>query len=200
MTPDTVIVWTSRIDHSLEVCRLASNGPVWRIEGNAVLVESAHPMSLTYRVDIGRESGYTQFDGRLRGGVAPERRLRVCGGPRDDWRVGATAAEPLNAPELRGACCIDLGWTPLTNTFAIWHLDLPIGGSREITAAWVPFPVLTLEPASQRYTRLSDRHYRYEQPDIGFSAVLEVDERGFVLTYGTIWERVPISSTPPLEG
>lgn len=193
MTPGgSVIVWNSLVDHSLEVCRIERDGPLWRFEGIAVLVEDVIPVSLTYSLEIDRGAGRTDFVGRLAMGRGPEQRLVVAGTSGGEWRVSESPGDPTIVPALHGACCIDLGWTPLTNTFALWHLDLPIGGSGEITAAWVPFPALSPEPARQWYTRLSDRRYRYEQPGIDFRADLDVDEDGFVVRYGTIWEQVPV--------
>jgi uncharacterized protein len=85
---------------------------------------------------------------------------------------------------------IDLGITPATNTLPIRRLNLSVGESVELTATWIRFPELTVEPLSQRYTRLSKTTYRYENTDGSFSADLVVDKLGVVETYGEIWARV----------
>ena len=46
----------------------------------------------------------------------------------------------------RGALDVDLGMTPSTNTSAIRRLALTVGTSAELTATWVRFPELTVEP------------------------------------------------------
>ncbi len=91
--------------------------------------------------------------------------------------------------DLAGCIDVDLGITPSTNTLPIRRLNLQVGESADVTAAWVRFPELTVEPLAQRYTRLDERRYRYESTT-GFSAELEVDELGLVVRYGDIWERV----------
>ncbi len=109
------------------------------------------------------------------------------------WPESAEArpvASDRELPELSGCIDVDLGISPSTNTLPIRRLNLAVGESRELTAAWVRFPELTVEPLAQRYTRLAERRYRYESVVSGFTAELEVDDLGLVVTYEGIWQRV----------
>jgi hypothetical protein len=63
-----------------------------------------------------------------------------------------------------------------------------------VTAAWLRFPELTLEPLSQRYVRLDERRYRYESQGGSFVAELEVDDLGLVVHYEGGWQRVATST------
>ena len=90
---------------------------------------------------------------------------------------------------LRECVDVDLGWTPSTNTLPIRRLNLAVGESRAVTAAWVRFPELTVERLPQEYRRLDERRYRYSSAGGRFVAELEVDEHGLVTTYGQIWTR-----------
>jgi hypothetical protein len=98
-------------------------------------------------------------------------------------------ADEVELPQVAGCIDVDLGITPATNTLPIRRLNLAVGESAEVTAAWVRFPALTIEPLRQRYTRLDTNRYRYES-DTGFSAELIVDEMGLVIEYPPGWERV----------
>jgi uncharacterized protein len=62
-----------------------------------------------------------------------------------------------------------------------------------VTAAWVRFPELTIEPLPQRYIRLADRRYHYESAGGAFIAEIEVDDLGIVTTYEGGWQRVAVS-------
>ena len=104
-------------------------------------------------------------------------------------RSGLESVE-LALPELAECIDADLGISPSTNTLPIRRLNLAVGESRELTAAWVRFPELTVEPLAQRYTRLAERRYRYESTVSGFTAELEVDDLGLVISYENIWQRV----------
>ena len=92
-------------------------------------------------------------------------------------------------PEVHGCHDVDLAATPATNTLPIRRLDLQIGHSAPVTAAWIRFPELEIQPLSQRYTRLAKNTYRYES-DPGFSTEIMVDDLGLVTTYRGGWERI----------
>jgi uncharacterized protein len=99
-------------------------------------------------------------------------------------------------PALRGCDDVDLAVTPATNTLAIRRLNLQVGSSESIIAAWVKFPELTVQPLSQRYTRVGKDTYRYES-NTGFSAEIAVDDLGLVINYPSSWERIaeyPVNS------
>ena len=91
--------------------------------------------------------------------------------------------------EIQGCDDVDLAVTPATNTLAIRRLSLQAGSSESIIAAWVKFPELTVQPLSQRYTRLAQNTYRYAS-NTGFSAEIVVDDLGLVTSYPGGWERV----------
>ena len=116
-------------------------------------------------------------------------------GPKGDRSLRITAesgrrsADGAQLESVRGCIDVDLGWTPSTNTLPIRRLDLAVGESKSVTAAWVRFPELSVEPLSQEYRRLAQRRYRYSSAGGRFVAELEVDEDGLVTTYGQIWVR-----------
>ncbi|HZM80747.1 MAG TPA: putative glycolipid-binding domain-containing protein [Candidatus Limnocylindrales bacterium] len=91
-------------------------------------------------------------------------------------------------PELDGCLEVDISITPLTNTLPINRLKLRPGESREIRAAYIELPGLTVSVMPQRYTCLGDRLYRYQSE--GFQADLTVDEHGLVVDYPGLWRRL----------
>lgn len=98
----------------------------------------------------------------------------------------------VEVPAVAGCLDVDLAFTPATNILPLRRLGLAVGDSREMTAAWVRFPDLSVEPLAQRYTRLDERRVRYESRGGAFTAELEVDELGLVVRYPPLWERVAI--------
>ena len=84
--------------------------------------------------------------------------------------------------------------TPAPNSLPIRRLNLRVGSSKSITAAWVKFPELTIQPLPQRYTRLAKDTYRYES-NPGFSAEIVVDDLGLVSSYPGPWERLAAQQT-----
>lgn len=102
---------------------------------------------------------------------------------------GAWRSMGQELPALAGCDDVDLAVTPATNTVAIRRLNLQVGSSASIIAAWVKFPDLTVQPPSQRYTRVAKDTYRYAS-NTGFSAEIVVDDLGLVTAYPGGWERI----------
>jgi hypothetical protein len=92
-------------------------------------------------------------------------------------------------PDLAGCLDPDISMTPFTNTLPIRRLDLKIGQSADIEVAYILVPELSLRAAPQRYTRLDERHWRFESLDSGFTADITVDEEGFVVDYPGLFRR-----------
>jgi uncharacterized protein len=116
--------------------------------------------------------------------VAGERSLRLVA-ERGRWY-----ADDRELDALRDCADVDLQWSPVTNTLPIRRLGLAAGESRQVSAAWVRFPALGLEPLSQEYRRLGDRSYRYTSAGGAFVAQVDVDEHGLVVEYAGQWRRV----------
>src|SRR5262249_17102385 len=98
---------------------------------------------------------------------------------------------------VNGCVDVDLGWSPSTNSLPIRRLQLGVGeSSGPVTAAWVRFPELTLQPLPQEYLRLSAQQYRYSSRGGAFVADLLVDEEGMILNYEGFWQRVESPQQP----
>jgi hypothetical protein len=98
---------------------------------------------------------------------------------------------------------IDLSLSPITNALPLNRLDIARTGTREIVAAWVRFPQLTVEPAPQRYETIAPSLFRYSSLASGFTATLRVDDLSFPIDYQGIWKRIgtgrPIPGARPAQ-
>ena len=178
----TAIAW-KRVDAAgLERFDLRRDGEDWTLRGTILLVHEGTPFEARYEVRCDQAWVTRAVAVDLRGPEG-DRALRLTA---EDGRWSVDGVE-LEA--VRGCVDVDLGWSPSTNTLPIRRLDLAIGDTRAVTAAWVRFPELTLEPLPQEYRRLAERRYRYSSAGGRFVAELEVDEQGLVTTYGQIWAR-----------
>jgi hypothetical protein len=110
------------------------------------------------------------------------RRLRLLRTRDGQWLVNDMAR-----PDLAGASDVDIGASPSTNALPIRRFRLAVGHSQDLLAAWVQFPSLTVGPAHQRYTRLSEHRYRYESLHSGYQAEITVQNDGIVVQYDNIW-------------
>jgi uncharacterized protein len=185
-------------------CRAISWTPIWDKnregtglehlllrEGSADSVvlafdEHGRPFRLVYQ--LAWDESWRLRDAQL--AVTTERAMRSLRLETDGkghWRNGEARA----LPELDGCIDIDIWPTPFTNTFPIRRQPMAVGERREFVMAWVSAPELTVRPMRQRYTRLADRRYLYENLDgSGFRAEVPVDEDDVVLDYQGVFRRI----------
>ena len=104
------------------------------------------------------------------------------------WELDGSAA-----PHLGSCSDIDLGWTPATNTIPIRRLDLEVGETASIVAAWVRFPELDVIANQQHYTRMAPERWQYRSGEYDFELVTDASS-GLVLAYGRdLWRAVASS-------
>jgi uncharacterized protein len=178
------VVWKSLLIDGRDYCGLWHTAEGWLLRGTVVgALKDQRPMRanyeihcdenwLTHRVEVERTIG------------SDVKTLSLSVEKRGVWR---RAGQELR--EIQGCDDVDLAMTPATNTLAIRRLSLQIGSSASIIVAWVKFPDLTVQPLSQRYTRIGKDAYRYES-NTGFSAEIMVDDLGLVTVYPGGWERI----------
>jgi hypothetical protein len=172
------LLWQRQDVPGLEYCRLWSGPDGFRFEGTLIVNEST-PQRVHYEVDCSPAWETRSAAISLTAGETT-RELRLT-------------AEKTGFAGLAGCVDVDVSLTPATNTLPIRRLgllDLAVGESREVTAAWVGFPELTVEPLPQRYTRLAGRRFDYESGGGTFRTELEVDELGLVRSYPPFWTLV----------
>lgn len=160
------------------------DGPTFR---GRVSVEEDVPWSVEYLVMFDERWVTLAAEATVHR-AGDSRHLALMRAPTGTWVANGREIE-----DCRGPLDVDLGVTPSTNTSVIRRLGLAVGGREELTATWVRFPELTVEPLRQRYTRLGERTYRYESLRDGvvaFHARLEVDATGLVEHYEGLFDRI----------
>jgi hypothetical protein len=100
---------------------------------------------------------------------------------------GTWSLNGAGQPQVAGCIDVDLNVSPSTNVLPIRRLNLAVGASQVVRAAWLRFPSFVLEPLEQRYTRIAEDRVRYESFTTNFSAELRVSPNGMVLDYENIW-------------
>ena len=112
----------------------------------------------------------------LRYELEPERlRALVVGGPSVD--LG-----------LDGTDFFDLAFSPVFNSLPVLRYGLHHGGApRDFVMTWVSVPTLVAARSDQRYEPFAPGLVRYRSAN--FSAMLELDEDGFVVRYPGLAER-----------
>jgi hypothetical protein len=176
-------IWKRHDVAGHEACRVWPRNGEWQVGGSAVLAYDGKACVLNYTIDcdaqwVTRSAVVTGWVGEQAIDVSV---VREAGG---QWQLNGRGSDAVSE-----CMDVDLNFSPSTNLLPIRRLELAVGASCEVRAAWLRFPSFTLEPLEQTYTRLERRRYRYASGGGRFVAELTVDDVGLVIDYGTIWSR-----------
>ena len=177
-------LWQWSQGTGLERFELRRSDDEWILQGTVLTVTDNKAAEAGY--EIACDSSWRTKRARISLRDASGERVLDIRAENGRWYENGHLNEAVN-----DAVDIDLGWSPSTNTLPIRRLQLDVGqSSGVITAAWVRFPELTLQPLAQEYLRTSQNQYRYSSRGGAFVARISVDEDGVVLDYAGYWRRV----------
>lgn len=176
------ILWRGFFLPGYEACRLFFQDSRRHLEGTAVFSHEQRPCLLNYQIlcDATWRTLSAQVEGWV-GDTVIE--LQVKTDAAGHWWLNE-----VEQPDVMGCSDIDLNFSPSTNLLPIRRLNLAVGETAEVRAAWLRFPSFQLEPLSQKYQRLDENTYRYESAGGRFVAELKVNRSGFVVDYPGIWQ------------
>ena len=185
------VTWLSSDWNGQETCTLSQFSDGWQLAGRAIGEAESQPVSVDYAISTD-QAWQTR---RVSVSMSTEhpQSHQQCVLARDDqgrWSAQGEDCPPLDA--IQGLHDIDIQITPASNSLPINRLNLAIGESSEVTAAWVRIPEFVLEPLRQRYTRTAEGAYAYASNDGDFTATLQVDDLGLVTTYDPGWTQLEI--------
>ena len=175
------ILWRRLDFPGYESARLFTTQQGWLIKGTAVFVPTQGISRLAYQINCDRDwqARFAIVEGWV-GQSSVEVKIEVQAD--QTWLLNG---KPI--PAVMGCVDLDLNFSPVTNMLPIRRLNLAVGQSAQVRAAWLRFPGFELEPLSQTYRRISSTTYRYESTGGSFSADLRVNALGFVVDYPPIW-------------
>jgi uncharacterized protein len=179
-----VVAWKNLLLNGTDYCALWHTIEGWLLKGTVVgVLKDQGPVLASYEVycDENWLTHRVQLERTMGSDV---KTLSLTVESRGVWR---SSGQELR--DVHGCDDVDLALTPATNTLPVRRLNMQVGDSESVIAAWVKFPELSVQPLSQRYTRVARNTYRYES-NTGFSADIEVDELGLVTSYPGGWERM----------
>lgn len=181
------VIWRRLDIIAVEYFEFRERADAIGLSGTIITVDDAIPLRAEYQIRCDREWITQSVRVAVTRGAESSELNLVTDEQRRWWSEGEELAQ------VAGCIDIDISITPSTNTLPIRRLALRPGESRDVRAAWVKFPELTVEPLPQRYVRTDEGRYRYASRGGEFTADLEVDELGIVVRYPPLWERVAAS-------
>ena len=180
---ETLILWTGIANHSLENCVLTHSDE--NIEVNSVIV-GAHDDKI-YRVDYSIktnrdwESIFLEVKAQL-----SDKKLEI-NFHSDGMGNWTKSGVPVN--EFGGCIDIDISLTPFTNSLPINRLQWELNKPQQIKVLFLDILSQEIIPVQQRYTKLSNTEYKFENVPNDFEAIITVDESGMVVNYPELFVR-----------
>ncbi len=187
MSPPRVVsraLWRDHWHPGTSSAALSELDEGWRLSGHADVRFADGPATFRFRIDCTPQWDVRSAEITVKGD-RENRRCVLEANDRREWRM-----DGIRNPDLDGCTDFDIAATPATNLLALRRLALAVGGTCEILTAWLLLPDVEVQAVRQRYTRLSDRHYRFEALNNGFQAEFDVDEALMVTSYATDYERI----------
>src|SRR5512134_83189 len=165
-SPIETILWRGFVLTGHEACRMYSHDSRWHLAGTAVFSHEGQPCRLGYQVvcDEAWRTLSAHVEGWL-GNTSIEIGIRAQ--PDGTWSLNE-----VEQPDVKGCIDIDLNFSPSTNLLPLRRLNLGIGQTADVKAAWLRFPTFKLELLPQKYSRLDEHTYRYESAGGQFIADL----------------------------
>ena len=99
------------------------------------------------------------------------------------------------AAQFEGCIDVDIPLTPFTNTLPVNRLKLVTNDEHQIKVVYVDVLERQIKPLRQKYTRISNTEYLYENVPNDFEAKIEVDEFGLVVDYPGLFVRTAVLKT-----
>jgi len=179
---DNAIVWRSIFLKGHEYCRVLHDERFNYLIGTAVFSKDHRPTRLDYSIKCDEQwrSLSATVSGWL-GDQGVDIWIEVKNG-------GGWFINDEEQVSLEGCVDVDLNFSPSTNLLPIRRLNLKVGESAEVNAAWLRFPSFKAEPLKQTYRRIDENTYRYESGGGTFMKDLKVNSVGLVTSYPGIWE------------
>lgn len=182
MTTMQSVLWHGIVLPGHEACRLFSQDSYWYLEGTAVFSNEQQPCHLAYQLIC--DNSWQTISAEVEGWLGKTLiGVQIKTNPAQEWWLNG-----VEQPDMKGCTDIDLNFSPSTNLLPIRRLNLAIGETAEVNAAWLRFPSFQLELLSQQYRRLDETTYRYESAGGQFVADLKVHPSGFVIEYPGLWQ------------
>jgi uncharacterized protein len=192
--PETYILWHCAGLASSEYASLSDGDNGHRLQGLTVMPLEDRPCHIEYTVAV--DAAWSPHFVTATITTPTQTTTRQIERDADrHWRLDGQVAVHLDA-----CTDVDLGWTPATNTIPIRRLDLAVGETEAISAAWIRFPEFDVIVSQQRYYRLAEDRWRYQSGQYDFALTTDVAS-GLVLQYGDdLWRAAARSTRSVIRG
>ena len=177
------ILWTGVFYHSMENCVVLTTRTGAEIRSCIIgtLGETIYKVDYLITVNQNWETTYVEMKSQLTGTVQSVILQQAIAGI---WTVDGHPSDKFHE-----CIDIDISLTPFTNSLPINRLKMNVQEEREINVLYIDVLGREVKQVQQKYTRLSELEYKFENIPNDFEAIIQVDRSGLVVSYPGLFER-----------
>lgn len=177
------IIWKGLLYQSTEHCKIKKEEGFFMIDSKIEGSLEAQNYSVAYRLKINPDWEIQNFE--IESQVDHTRSVTKGYKINRDWYINGGIRNEFSNFDF-----IDISLSPFTNTLPINHLNFEKEEEKIISVIYINLLENKIEPQQQKYIKISDAKYKYENIPNDFEAVLEVDGSGFVRFYPGLFEQM----------
>lgn len=179
----TNILWSGREYYSLENCLVKKSKDGWEISSVIIGQYEGKVYKVEYVIRTDH-LWHTLFFSIKSRHSNQQQNISLISDGKGHWSSGEEILD-----KYEGCIDIDIPLTPLTNTLPINRLKLKNEQEKEIRVIYLDLLENKITPVKQKYSRISDSKYHYENVPNDFEADIEVDAEGLVVDYPELFVR-----------
>ena len=179
----TNILWTGIAYHSIENCVLTHSDESIEVTSMIVGAHDDKIYRVDYAIKTNRNWECISFEVTTQLSDNKET-INYHSDGKGNWTKNGV---PLN--EFKGCIDIDISLTPFTNSLPINRLQWELNNPQQIKVLFIDILSQKMVAVQQRYTKLSNTEYRFENVPNDFEAIITVDELGMVVNYPELFVR-----------
>ena len=179
----TNVLWKGIEYESLENCLITTSEEGTEISSTIVGKHEGKIYLIDYQIKTNAnwETVFVTIESRINYQTQHWQFEADCQG---NWRKNGKVASHF------GECFdVDIPLTPFTNTLPINRLNLSVGESQFIKVLYLDLLAEEFKPVQQKYARLKENLYHYENVPNDFEADIMVDKQGLVVDYPQLFVR-----------
>ena len=183
------ILWTGIEYHSLENCILTITDIGSEISSSIIGTYANQLFKIEYQIRTNQywETTFFEIKSQLNNTIEI---IRFRKEGKERWYVNGQLDGKFN-----GCIDIDISLTPFTNTLPINRLKLSEKEGEQIEVLYVDVLGRKMMPVQQKYIKLSQTDYKYENVPNDFESVIVVDDLGLVVEYPGLFKRTYITES-----
>jgi uncharacterized protein len=185
----TNILWTGREYYSLENCLVNFGSGGSEINSTIIGYYQEKIYMVEYWIKTNQDWETVFFEITSRHSNKTQS-LRFEADGKGNWM-----ANGKKDGQFKGCIDVDIPLTPFTNTLPINRLHLDQNQAQEVRVIYCDLLEQQVKPVRQKYTRLSNTEYHYQNIPNDFEATIQVDESGFVVDYPSLFVRTAALKT-----